>query len=75
MLIEDGILTDYMYDLLRSRKEGRPRSGNGRRQSYKHLPMVRMTNTYVLAGPDEPDDIVAVARPTACTWPTSAAGR
>jgi TldD protein len=59
VLIEDGILTDYMWDLLRSRKEGRPRSGNGRRQSYKHLPMVRMTNTYVLAGPDEPDDIVA----------------
>ena len=59
VLIEDGILTDYMYDLLRSRKEGRPRSGNGRRQSYKHLPMVRMTNTYVLAGPDEPDDIIA----------------
>ena len=40
VLIEDGILTDYMWDLLRSRKEGRPRSGNGRRQSYKHLPMV-----------------------------------
>jgi TldD protein len=59
VLIEDGILTDYMWDLLRSRKEGRPRSGNGRRQSYKHLPMVRMTNTYVLAGPDDPDDIVA----------------
>src|SRR3546814_13972749 len=59
VLIEDGILTDYMYDLLRSRKEGRARSGNGRRQSYKHLPMVRMTNTYVLAGPDDPDDIVA----------------
>ena len=59
VLIEDGILTDYMYDLLRSRKEGRPRSGNGRRQSYKHLPMVRMTNTYVLGGPDDPDDIIA----------------
>ena len=59
VLIEDGILTDYMWDLLRSRKEGRPRSGNGRRQSYKHLPMVRMTNTYVLAGPDQPDDIIA----------------
>lgn len=59
VLIQDGILTDYMWDLLRSRKEGRPRSGNGRRQSYKHLPMVRMTNTYVLAGPDDPDDIVA----------------
>lgn len=59
VLIEDGILTDYMWDLLRSRQEGRPRSGNGRRQSYKHLPMVRMTNTYVLAGPDDPAQIVA----------------
>jgi TldD protein len=63
VLIEDSILTDYMWDLLRSRKEGRPRSGNGRRQSYKHLPMVRMTNTYVLAGPDSPDDIVASTPP------------
>jgi len=58
VLIQDGVLTDYMYDLLRSRKEGRVRSGNGRRQSYKHLPMVRMTNTYVLNGTEEPDDIV-----------------
>jgi TldD protein len=59
VLIEDGILSDYMYDFLRSRKEGRPRSGNGRRQSYQHLPMVRMTNTFLLAGKDEPADIVA----------------
>jgi TldD protein len=58
-LIEDGVLTDYMWDHLRARKEGRPRSGNGRRQSYQHLPMVRMTNTYILAGEDEPDDIIA----------------
>ncbi|HEY2812607.1 MAG TPA: TldD/PmbA family protein [Acidimicrobiales bacterium] len=59
VLIEDGVLTDYMYDFLRSRKEGRARSGNGRRESYQHLPMVRMTNTYVLAGNDEPADIVS----------------
>jgi TldD protein len=59
VLIQDGVLTDYMWDLLRARKEGRARSGNGRRQSYKHLPMVRMSNTYLLAGPDDPDDIVA----------------
>ena len=50
MLIQDGVLTDYMWDLLRSRKEGRTSSGNGRRQSYQYLPMVRMTNTYLLAG-------------------------
>ncbi len=59
VLIEDGILTDYMWDYLRSRKDGRPQSGNGRRQSYQHLPMVRMTNTFVLDGPDDPDDIIS----------------
>ncbi|MGQ0617363.1 MAG: TldD/PmbA family protein [Acidimicrobiia bacterium] len=59
VLIEDGILTDYMWDFLRARKEGRARTGNGRRQSYQHLPMVRMTNTYLLAGKDDPADIVA----------------
>jgi TldD protein len=59
VLIEDGVLTDYMWDFLRSRKDGRARSGNGRRQSYQHLPMVRMTNTYLLAGDSEPDDIVS----------------
>ncbi|NNE11370.1 MAG: TldD/PmbA family protein [Ilumatobacter sp.] len=59
VLIEDGVLTDYMWDHIRSRKFGRDPSGNGRRQSYMHLPMVRMTNTFVLDGPDDPDDIVA----------------
>jgi TldD protein len=58
VLIQDGVLTDYMWDHLRARKEGRLQSGNGRRQSYMHLPMVRMTNTYVLNGTEEPDDIV-----------------
>lgn len=59
VLIQDGVLTDYMWDFLRARKEGHAQSGNGRRQSYQHLPMVRMTNTYVLNGPDDPDDIIA----------------
>lgn len=58
VLIQDGVLTDYMWDYLRARKEGHPRSGNGRRQSYQHLPMVRMTNTYVLNGTEDPDEIV-----------------
>jgi TldD protein len=58
VLIQDGVLTDYMWDFLRSRKEGRVPSGNGRRQSYMHLPMVRMTNTFVLDGDSDPDDIV-----------------
>ena len=59
VLIENGVLTDYMYDHIRSRREGRTPSGNGRRQSYQHLPMVRMTNTFVLDGTDDPSDIVA----------------
>ena len=58
-LIEDGILTDYMWDHIRARNAGRPGSGNGRRQSYQHLPMVRMTNTFVLNGPDTPQDIIS----------------
>jgi TldD protein len=58
VLIENGILTDYMWDWLRARKEGRVSSGNGRRESYQHLPMVRMTNTYVLAGAEDPEEIV-----------------
>ncbi|MBW4030437.1 MAG: TldD/PmbA family protein [Acidobacteria bacterium] len=59
VLIENGVLTDYMWDHLRARKEGRASSGNGRRQSYAHLPMVRMTNTYLLAGDADADEIVA----------------
>ena len=59
ILISDGVLTDYMWDRLRARKSGRASSGNGRRQSYQHLPMVRMTNTYIANGDAEPDDIVA----------------
>jgi TldD protein len=59
VLIRDGVLTDYMWDFLRARKEGRRQSGNGRRQNYTHLPMVRMTNTYVLGGDTDPDDIIA----------------
>ncbi len=59
VLIDNGVLTDYMWDYLRARGEGRVSSGNGRRQSYQHLPMVRMTNTYLPAGLEDPDEIVA----------------
>jgi TldD protein len=58
-LIEDGVLTDYMWDHLRARSAGRAPSGNGRRQSYQHLPMVRMTNTFVTNGDTDPAEIVA----------------
>ena len=59
VLIDHGMLTDYLWDYLRARKEGRLSSGNGRRQTYQHLPMVRMTNTFLLPGEDDPDEIVA----------------
>ena len=58
VLIENGVLTDYMWDWLRARKEGRGSSGNGRRQSYQHLPMVRMTNTFLMNGPESPEEII-----------------
>ena len=59
VLIDRGVLHEYMYDHLRARDEGRAGTGNGRRQSYRHLPMVRMTNTYISAGTDDPADIIA----------------
>ncbi len=59
VLIENGVLTDYMWDHLRARSAGRGGSGNGRRQGYQYLPMVRMTNTFLLAGDSDADEIVA----------------
>ena len=58
VLIDDGILTDYMWDLVRARRDGRASSGNGRRETYQHLPMVRMTNTYITEGTEDPDEII-----------------
>ena len=59
VLIEDGVLTEYLWDYLRARKEGRASSGNGRRETYAHLPMVRMTNTFLLAGDEDPAELIA----------------
>ncbi len=59
VLIKDGILMDYMWDGNRARDEGRSSSGNGRRQSYRHLPMVRMSNTYLAPGESTPEEIIA----------------
>ena len=58
VLIENGVLTDYMWDWARAKKESKPLSANGRRQSYQHLPMVRMTNTFLLNGEEDPGEIV-----------------
>ncbi len=59
MLIENGILKGYMQDKLNARLMGMASTGNGRRESYAHLPMPRMTNTYMLPGPYEHDEILA----------------
>ena len=54
VLIEKGVLTQYMQDTLNARLMGVTSTGNGRRESYAHLPMPRMTNTYMLAGEYDP---------------------
>ncbi|MEI7839371.1 MAG: metalloprotease TldD [Methylococcaceae bacterium] len=59
VLIENGILKGYMQDRLNARLMGVSPTGNGRRESYAHLPMPRMTNTYMLAGQHHPDEIIA----------------
>jgi len=58
-LIEDGILTGYMQDMLNARLMGVAPTGNGRRESFAHLPLPRMTNTYMLAGAHDPQEIIA----------------
>jgi TldD protein len=58
VLIEKGILKGYLTDKLSSRLMGLANTGNGRRESYQHIPMPRMTNTYMLAGEDAPEDII-----------------
>jgi TldD protein len=59
ILIEDGILKGYMQDKLNARLMGVAPTGNGRRESYAHLPMPRMTNTYMLGGYHSPEEIIA----------------
>ncbi len=58
VLIEDGILKGYMQDRMNARLMGMAPTGNGRRESYAHQPMPRMTNTYMLSGGHEPDEIL-----------------
>jgi TldD protein len=58
VLIEDGILQGYMQDTLNARLMGVSPTGNGRRESFAHMPMPRMTNTIMLAGSDDPAAII-----------------
>jgi len=57
-VIEDGRLTSYLYDLLRARKDGVASTGNGRRESFRHLPQPRMTNTYFAPGDESPEELI-----------------
>jgi TldD protein len=59
VLIEDGVLRGYLQDSLNARLMGVPVTGNGRRESFAHAPMPRMTNTYMLAGDKDPQEIIA----------------
>jgi len=61
-LIEDGILVGYMQDRQNARLMNMRPTGNGRRQSHAHIPMPRMTNTYMLAGPHDPQEIIAATK-------------
>src|SRR5436305_1820764 len=58
VLIENGVLKGYLTDKLSSRLMGTANTGSGRRESYHCIPMPRMTNTYMLAGEDDPEDII-----------------
>jgi TldD protein len=58
MLIENGVLTGYMQDKMNARLMGSRPTSNGRRESFAHLPMPRMTNTYMLAGDSDPQEII-----------------
>jgi len=62
VLVEKGVLCAYMHDVRTGLKEGVPSSGNGRRQSYRYLPLPRMSNTYMEAGPYDPREILENTR-------------
>jgi TldD protein len=57
-VIDAGTLASYLYDFTRGRKDGTRSTGNGRRQSFRHLPIPRMTNTYIAPGDADPQDII-----------------
>ncbi len=57
-IIENGRLVSYLYDVLRARKDGVESTGNGRRESFRHLPVPRMTNTYFAPGDATPEDLI-----------------
>ncbi len=74
MVIEDGRLVSFLYDRLTARRDGVGSTGNGRRESFRHLPVPRMTNTYIAPGDAEPEAMIAEVEPwllrrLLCRWP------
>jgi TldD protein len=59
VLFQGGVLRSFLYDRMRAERDGRASTGNGRRQSYAHLPIPRMTNTYILPGSSLREDVIA----------------
>jgi TldD protein len=59
MVIEEGRLTSFLYDRLTARRDGTASTGNGRRESFRHLPVPRMTNTYIAPGETAPEEMIA----------------
>jgi TldD protein len=57
-VIDAGKLSSYLYDLTRARRDGQPSTGNGRRQSFRHVPIPRMTNTFIAPGDATPEEII-----------------
>ena len=62
VLVEDGVLVGYLWDLLNARLMSERATGNGRRASYRDVPLCRMTNTYIEAGPETPEALIASVR-------------
>lgn len=58
VLIEEGILREYMWDVAEARRAGHGLTGNGRRESFRHMPLPRMSNTYLAGGPHDPEEII-----------------
>ncbi len=58
-VIHEGRITSYLYDLLRAKKDGVASTGNGRRESFRHLPIPRMTNTFIAPGEASPEELIA----------------
>jgi TldD protein len=58
-ILEDGRLTSFLYDRIRAGKDGVASTGNGRRESFRHLPLPRMTNTFFAPGDATPEDLIA----------------